>query len=145
MGEDMRETAVLQRLKQGYTTGARTLASRSMKYPSAAPAAAHVDRRVRIGMPARSVDQMKGAAWASRPYGSVSRAPKAGGSPCVSKNRAKGEPGQYQSSRESSFQLPVPATKIGLTDGAAFEMFSASPGTDAPRSNATRGAGLQRR
>lgn len=28
MGEDMRETAVLQRLKQGYTTGARTLASR---------------------------------------------------------------------------------------------------------------------
>jgi phosphatidylinositol phosphate synthase len=30
MGEDMRETAVLQRLKQGYTTGARTLASRSV-------------------------------------------------------------------------------------------------------------------
>src|SRR6266568_2640784 len=30
MGEDMRETAVLQRLKQGYTTGARTLASRSI-------------------------------------------------------------------------------------------------------------------
>jgi CDP-diacylglycerol--glycerol-3-phosphate 3-phosphatidyltransferase len=30
MGESMRETAVLQRLKQGYTTGARTLASRSI-------------------------------------------------------------------------------------------------------------------
>jgi CDP-diacylglycerol--glycerol-3-phosphate 3-phosphatidyltransferase len=30
MGEDMRETAVLQRLKQGYTVGARTLASRSI-------------------------------------------------------------------------------------------------------------------
>ena len=30
MGKDMRETAVLQRLKQGYTTGARTLASRSI-------------------------------------------------------------------------------------------------------------------
>jgi len=30
MGEDMRETAVLERLKQGYTTGARTLASRSV-------------------------------------------------------------------------------------------------------------------
>jgi CDP-diacylglycerol---glycerol-3-phosphate 3-phosphatidyltransferase len=30
MGEDMRETAVLQRLKRGYTTGARTLASRSI-------------------------------------------------------------------------------------------------------------------
>ena len=30
MGEDMRETAVLERLKQGYTTGARTLASRSI-------------------------------------------------------------------------------------------------------------------
>ena len=30
MGENMRETAVLQRLKQGYTTGARTLASRSV-------------------------------------------------------------------------------------------------------------------
>ncbi len=30
MGEDMRETAVLQRVKQGYTTGARTLASRSI-------------------------------------------------------------------------------------------------------------------
>jgi CDP-diacylglycerol--glycerol-3-phosphate 3-phosphatidyltransferase len=30
MGEDMRETAVLQRLKQGYTVGARTLASRSV-------------------------------------------------------------------------------------------------------------------
>jgi CDP-diacylglycerol---glycerol-3-phosphate 3-phosphatidyltransferase len=30
MGEDMRETAMLQRLKQGYTTGARTLASRSI-------------------------------------------------------------------------------------------------------------------
>ncbi len=30
MGVDMRETAVLQRLKQGYTTGARTLASRSI-------------------------------------------------------------------------------------------------------------------
>src|SRR5213593_5224420 len=30
MGEDMRETAVLQRVKQGYTTGARTLASRSV-------------------------------------------------------------------------------------------------------------------
>jgi CDP-diacylglycerol--glycerol-3-phosphate 3-phosphatidyltransferase len=30
MGEDMRETAVLQRIKQGYTTGARTLASRSI-------------------------------------------------------------------------------------------------------------------
>jgi CDP-diacylglycerol--glycerol-3-phosphate 3-phosphatidyltransferase len=30
MGENMRETAVLQRLKQGYTTGARTLASRSI-------------------------------------------------------------------------------------------------------------------
>jgi CDP-diacylglycerol--glycerol-3-phosphate 3-phosphatidyltransferase len=30
MGEDMRETAVLQRLKQGYTTGARALASRSI-------------------------------------------------------------------------------------------------------------------
>jgi CDP-diacylglycerol--glycerol-3-phosphate 3-phosphatidyltransferase len=30
MGEHMRETAVLQRLKQGYTTGARTLASRSI-------------------------------------------------------------------------------------------------------------------
>jgi CDP-diacylglycerol--glycerol-3-phosphate 3-phosphatidyltransferase len=30
MGEDMRETAVLQRLKQGYTAGARTLASRSI-------------------------------------------------------------------------------------------------------------------
>jgi CDP-diacylglycerol--glycerol-3-phosphate 3-phosphatidyltransferase len=30
MGEDMRETAVLHRVKQGYTTGARTLASRSI-------------------------------------------------------------------------------------------------------------------
>lgn len=30
MGEDMREAAVLQRVKQGYTTGARTLASRSI-------------------------------------------------------------------------------------------------------------------
>ena len=30
MAEDMRETAVLQRLKQGYTVGARTLASRSI-------------------------------------------------------------------------------------------------------------------
>ena len=30
MGEDMRETAVLQRVKQGYTTGARTLAARSI-------------------------------------------------------------------------------------------------------------------
>jgi CDP-diacylglycerol--glycerol-3-phosphate 3-phosphatidyltransferase len=30
MGEDMRDTAVLQRVKQGYTTGARTLASRSI-------------------------------------------------------------------------------------------------------------------
>ncbi len=30
MGEDMRETAVLQRVKQGYTMGARTLASRSI-------------------------------------------------------------------------------------------------------------------
>jgi CDP-diacylglycerol--glycerol-3-phosphate 3-phosphatidyltransferase len=30
MGEDMRETAVLERLKQGYTSGARTLASRSI-------------------------------------------------------------------------------------------------------------------
>jgi CDP-diacylglycerol--glycerol-3-phosphate 3-phosphatidyltransferase len=30
MGEDMKETAVLQRVKQGYTTGARTLASRSI-------------------------------------------------------------------------------------------------------------------
>jgi CDP-diacylglycerol--glycerol-3-phosphate 3-phosphatidyltransferase len=30
MGEDRRETAVLQRVKQGYTTGARTLASRSI-------------------------------------------------------------------------------------------------------------------
>src|SRR6476469_748805 len=30
MGEDMRETAVLQRVKQGYTIGARTLASRSI-------------------------------------------------------------------------------------------------------------------
>jgi CDP-diacylglycerol--glycerol-3-phosphate 3-phosphatidyltransferase len=30
MGENMRESAVLQRVKQGYTTGARTLASRSI-------------------------------------------------------------------------------------------------------------------
>ena len=30
MGQDMRETAVLQRVKHGYTTGARTLASRSI-------------------------------------------------------------------------------------------------------------------
>jgi CDP-diacylglycerol--glycerol-3-phosphate 3-phosphatidyltransferase len=30
MGEDMRETAVLHRVKHGYTTGARTLASRSI-------------------------------------------------------------------------------------------------------------------
>jgi CDP-diacylglycerol---glycerol-3-phosphate 3-phosphatidyltransferase len=30
MGENMRETAVLQRVKQGYTTGARALASRSI-------------------------------------------------------------------------------------------------------------------
>src|SRR5207245_7866489 len=30
MGPDMRETAVLQRVKQGYTTGARTLATRSI-------------------------------------------------------------------------------------------------------------------
>jgi CDP-diacylglycerol---glycerol-3-phosphate 3-phosphatidyltransferase len=30
MGEDMKETAALQRVKQGYTTGARTLASRSI-------------------------------------------------------------------------------------------------------------------
>lgn len=30
MGEDMRETAVLHRVKQGYTTGARSLASRSI-------------------------------------------------------------------------------------------------------------------
>jgi CDP-diacylglycerol--glycerol-3-phosphate 3-phosphatidyltransferase len=30
MGETMRDTAVLQRLKQGYTTGARTLAARSI-------------------------------------------------------------------------------------------------------------------
>jgi CDP-diacylglycerol--glycerol-3-phosphate 3-phosphatidyltransferase len=30
MGESMRETAVLERLKQGYTTGARALASRSI-------------------------------------------------------------------------------------------------------------------
>jgi CDP-diacylglycerol---glycerol-3-phosphate 3-phosphatidyltransferase len=30
MGEDMRETAVLHRVKQGYTAGARTLASRSI-------------------------------------------------------------------------------------------------------------------
>ena len=31
MGANMRETAVLQRVKQGYTTGARTLASRSIR------------------------------------------------------------------------------------------------------------------
>jgi CDP-diacylglycerol--glycerol-3-phosphate 3-phosphatidyltransferase len=31
MGEDMRESAVLHRVKHGYTTGARTLASRSIK------------------------------------------------------------------------------------------------------------------
>jgi len=31
MGQDMRESAVLSRVKHGYTTGARTLASRSMK------------------------------------------------------------------------------------------------------------------
>jgi len=30
MGKDMRETAVLHRVKHGYTTGARSLASRSM-------------------------------------------------------------------------------------------------------------------
>src|SRR5512133_932924 len=30
MGEDMKETAVLHRVKHGYTTGARTLASRSI-------------------------------------------------------------------------------------------------------------------
>src|SRR5438067_10953574 len=30
MGVDMRETAVLQRMKHGYTTGARTLATRSI-------------------------------------------------------------------------------------------------------------------
>jgi CDP-diacylglycerol---glycerol-3-phosphate 3-phosphatidyltransferase len=30
MGENLKETAVLQRVKQGYTTGARTLASRSI-------------------------------------------------------------------------------------------------------------------
>jgi CDP-diacylglycerol---glycerol-3-phosphate 3-phosphatidyltransferase len=30
MGQDMRETAVLHRVRQGYTTGARTLASRSI-------------------------------------------------------------------------------------------------------------------
>jgi CDP-diacylglycerol---glycerol-3-phosphate 3-phosphatidyltransferase len=30
MGEDMRDTAVLHRVKQGYTTGARSLASRSI-------------------------------------------------------------------------------------------------------------------
>jgi CDP-diacylglycerol--glycerol-3-phosphate 3-phosphatidyltransferase len=30
MGEDMRETAVLHRMKHGYTTGARSLASRSI-------------------------------------------------------------------------------------------------------------------
>jgi CDP-diacylglycerol---glycerol-3-phosphate 3-phosphatidyltransferase len=30
MGQDMRETAVLQRVRQGYTMGARTLASRSI-------------------------------------------------------------------------------------------------------------------
>src|SRR5438128_10730017 len=30
MGRNMRETAVLHRVKQGYTTGARTLASRSI-------------------------------------------------------------------------------------------------------------------
>jgi CDP-diacylglycerol--glycerol-3-phosphate 3-phosphatidyltransferase len=30
MGEDMRETAVLERVKQGYTSGARALASRSI-------------------------------------------------------------------------------------------------------------------
>jgi CDP-diacylglycerol--glycerol-3-phosphate 3-phosphatidyltransferase len=30
MGQDLRETAVLNRVKQGYTTGARTLASRSI-------------------------------------------------------------------------------------------------------------------
>jgi CDP-diacylglycerol---glycerol-3-phosphate 3-phosphatidyltransferase len=30
MGEDMRDTAALDRVKQGYTTGARTLASRSI-------------------------------------------------------------------------------------------------------------------
>jgi CDP-diacylglycerol--glycerol-3-phosphate 3-phosphatidyltransferase len=30
MGQDMRESAVLHRVKQGYTTGARTLASRSI-------------------------------------------------------------------------------------------------------------------
>jgi phosphatidylinositol phosphate synthase len=30
MGQDLRETAVLQRVKQGYTVGARTLASRSI-------------------------------------------------------------------------------------------------------------------
>ncbi len=30
MGEDMRDTAVLHRVKEGYTTGARTLASRSI-------------------------------------------------------------------------------------------------------------------
>jgi phosphatidylinositol phosphate synthase len=30
MGKDLRETAVLHRVKQGYTTGARTLASRSI-------------------------------------------------------------------------------------------------------------------
>ena len=31
MGQDMRESAVLSRVKHGYTTGARTLASRSMR------------------------------------------------------------------------------------------------------------------
>ncbi len=30
MGDDMRESAVLHRVKQGYTTGARSLASRSI-------------------------------------------------------------------------------------------------------------------
>ena len=36
-GQDMRESAVLSRVKHGYTTGARTLASRSMRRPCTHP------------------------------------------------------------------------------------------------------------
>ena len=79
-----------------------------MKYARAIPAAGHVARRLKTGMPATLVDHTNGLTCPAP-------GPNVGARPSASRNRANLDPGVYQSTRASSFQLPVPATKIGCT------------------------------
>ena len=109
MGEDMRETAVLNRVKHGYTTGARTLASRSIDGPCThACDAERAHDRGRLAVPrGRGARLLRGPQPAALLLGSARSSSSSGRSSTSSTARSLAPAGRRRRSGRSSTRPPT--------------------------------------